>query len=104
MHHLAERVIPASHPSLPGHFPGQPIVPGVVILDAVLQVLRDWRPDSKLVALPNVKFLSPLLPGEAFVIELSQEDASRPVRFECRTGERRLTQGQIRLHATDGLT
>ena len=98
MHYLVERTIPVSHRSLPGHFPGQPIVPGVVILDAVLQALRDWRPDSKVAAFPNVKFLSPLLPGEAFVIELDQEEASRPVRFECRAGERRLTQGQIRLY------
>jgi 3-hydroxyacyl-[acyl-carrier-protein] dehydratase len=97
MHHLAERVIPASHPSLPGHFPGQPIVPGVLILDVVVQALREWRPHSRVAALPNVKFLSPLLPGEPFSIELSQEDASRPLRFDCRAGERRLAQGQITL-------
>ncbi len=34
---MIERVvtIPADHPSLPGHFPGRPIVPAVVILDEV---------------------------------------------------------------------
>ena len=32
--------IAPSHPSLPGHFPGQPVVPGVVILDAVQQAIE----------------------------------------------------------------
>ena len=30
--------IPLEHPCLPGHFPRQPVVPGVVILDAVQSV------------------------------------------------------------------
>ena len=33
------RVISADHPSLPGHFPGMALVPGVVILDEVLAAL-----------------------------------------------------------------
>ena len=37
------RVIRADHPSLPGHFPGAPLVPGVVILDEVLEALIEWR-------------------------------------------------------------
>ena len=32
--------IPADHPALPGHFPGQPIVPGVVVLDRVVEVIE----------------------------------------------------------------
>ena len=32
--------VAADHPALPGHFPGRPIVPGVLLLDAVLQAMR----------------------------------------------------------------
>ena len=36
----ATRIIRADHPSLPGHFPGAPLVPGVVILDEVIAGYR----------------------------------------------------------------
>jgi 3-hydroxymyristoyl/3-hydroxydecanoyl-(acyl carrier protein) dehydratase len=32
--------VPREHPSLPGHFPGRPIVPGVVLLNLVLEAIR----------------------------------------------------------------
>jgi len=32
------------HPSLPGHFPGNPVVPGVVILEEVLEAIRQTEP------------------------------------------------------------
>ena len=35
--------IAASHPALPGHFPGQPIAPGVLLLDLVLEHAERWR-------------------------------------------------------------
>ena len=37
------RAIRADHPSLPGHFPGTPLVPGVVILDEIVAALAEWR-------------------------------------------------------------
>ncbi|RBC43168.1 hypothetical protein BRN41_12545, partial [Xanthomonas oryzae pv. oryzae] len=33
-------VVPHDHPCLPGHFPGRPVVPGVVVLDHVLQAVE----------------------------------------------------------------
>jgi 3-hydroxyacyl-[acyl-carrier-protein] dehydratase len=39
MNFEGRRTISADHPSLPGHFPGTPIVPGVVILDEILAAL-----------------------------------------------------------------
>jgi 3-hydroxymyristoyl/3-hydroxydecanoyl-(acyl carrier protein) dehydratase len=75
-------VISADHPALAGHFPGNPIVPGVVILDEVLQTMTVWRPAGRLFSMPNVKFLAPLRPEQAFTIRLVDAGAGR-VRFEC---------------------
>lgn len=69
--------IDAAHPALAGHFPGRPVVPGVVMLERVAAALRDWRGER--VEKLNAKFLQPLLPDEEAVIELHEHGAE--VRF-----------------------
>jgi 3-hydroxymyristoyl/3-hydroxydecanoyl-(acyl carrier protein) dehydratase len=56
--------VPADHPSLPGHFPGHPVVPGVLLLDHVLQAVSRLT-GQDVAGLRQVKFASVLLPGEA---------------------------------------
>jgi 3-hydroxymyristoyl/3-hydroxydecanoyl-(acyl carrier protein) dehydratase len=70
-------LIEAAHPSLPGHFPGHPVVPGVVLLERVAAALQAWRGTA--VAALDAKFLKPLQPGEPAEIEL-HESGGR-VRF-----------------------
>ncbi|MGO4702918.1 hydroxymyristoyl-ACP dehydratase [Dyella sp. 2RAB6] len=84
--------IDPSHPSLPGHFPGQPLVPGVVLLEAVANALRDWR-GQRLARIAEAKFVAPLLPGETAELVLSESGAR--VRFELRRGELLLARGAI---------
>lgn len=55
--------VAADHPCLPGHFPGSPIVPGVLLLDRVMQALQQAT-GLRLSHLQQVKFISALLPGE----------------------------------------
>src|SRR3546814_9281220 len=50
-------VIGDDHPALPGHFPGRPIVPGVVILDRVLDAIEAAHGPLGALRLPQVKFL-----------------------------------------------
>jgi 3-hydroxyacyl-[acyl-carrier-protein] dehydratase len=71
--------IDASHPSLPGHFPGQPIVPGVLLLDHVLSGIaaQTGRPVARL---QQVKFAAALLPGEEAQVAFDI-GASPSVRF-----------------------
>jgi 3-hydroxymyristoyl/3-hydroxydecanoyl-(acyl carrier protein) dehydratase len=66
--------IDASHPALAGHFPGNPVVPGVVVLERVAAVLHAWRGER--VEKLDAKFVQPLLPDEDAVIEL-EADAAR---------------------------
>lgn len=70
--HSATLRVPATHPALTGHFPGNPIVPGVVILDAVICAAEAWLGgDFHVHGLSHAKFLAPLKPDEAARIELA---------------------------------
>lgn len=90
------RVIRADHPTLPGHFPDAPLVPGVVILDEVLAALMEWREDSQLTGIRTVKFLAPLKPEQPFTICLSAEnERSGEVNFCCRAEDRVIVEGRL---------
>lgn len=78
--------ISPEHPSLPGHFPGQPVVPGVVTLSLVESALGQWLDQPvNLVEAPMIKFHRPVLPGQALEIafkSLSEASAGFMVRSE----------------------
>jgi 3-hydroxyacyl-[acyl-carrier-protein] dehydratase len=58
-------LIDAAHPALPGHFPGRPVVPGVVVLDCVVRAAESCAGGPLAVTgLPQAKFAAPLRPGE----------------------------------------
>lgn len=73
--------IAADHPSLPGHFPGRPVVPGVVLLDhaAALVAAATGR---AVLGYAAVRFLHPVLPDEQ--VEVLAADAG----FEGRVAGR----------------
>ena len=61
-------IINSSHPTLAGHFPNNPIIPGVVILD---QVIRFWQQESghTVKSVLNTKFITLLRPDTACTID-----------------------------------
>jgi len=94
-----ERVttIRGDHPSLAGHFPGRPVVPGVVLLQEVLEVVRGVLPaELTVTGLPVVKFSSPLKPDECVTIEV-KGDAAAHAMFSCRVGQRLIASGVVEL-------
>ena len=86
-------VIEPDHPSLPGHFPGRPLVPGVVLLDRVIAAIETTHGPLGPLRLPQVKFMQPLLPGEEARVEL-EGDAPR-WRFRILRGETLLASGEV---------
>jgi len=88
------------HPSLPGHFPGAPIVPGVVLLERVLQAIEQvsGAPTAPL-RLPRVKFLRPLLPGETAEVHVeplaTARDGARRWQFRVLRGDEVLATGEV---------
>ena len=93
-----ERIVTigASHPSLAGHFPGHPVVPGVVMLGEIMNTIRQATGRNiEFVGMPSAKFLSPLTPEETLTIRLDQQ-ADGTMEFTCTTGSRVITSGCLR--------
>jgi 3-hydroxyacyl-[acyl-carrier-protein] dehydratase len=94
--HQATFVIAADHPSLPGHFPGTPVVPGVVVLDHVMQVSERWQGHGlRARGLKHVKFHSPLLPGQRADVSLELEGGA--LTFRVTRDDQPVAQGAFTL-------
>lgn len=83
------RRVAADHPAFAGHFPGQPLWPGVLLLAEVLEAVQASPALAvRLGERPTVaqaKFLAPVGPGDELGILL--HDEARGLRFEVRRGE-----------------
>ena len=89
-------IIEPDHPSIAGHFPGRPIVPGAVILDLATAWLTRNLPGTRVLALREVKFLSPVIPGDAVTIEIVEKLPDR-VTFIGSVGQRAAFRGRAEL-------
>lgn len=85
--------IPPDHPSLPGHFPGHPVVPGVVVLDRVVAAIEQAHGPLGAVRLPQVKFVQPLLPGQT--AEVLVEGEAPRWRFRVLRGDALVASGEV---------
>lgn len=98
---MREAAIDSDHPALPGHFPGHPTVPAVLILSRVIAAARRAYPDAKVNGIRKAKFLRRLGPDQPFDIELGTP-AEDTLKFACRAAGAVIVQGRLTLGDRDG--
>lgn len=111
---LAERLLRPDEPQFTGHFPGQPIMPGVLIAEALAQASGlllglsekiaggplPARPKMFFLAATNIKFQHPAVPGDVLRLRAMADRAfSKLFRFnvEASVGERIIATGSLML-------
>jgi 3-hydroxymyristoyl/3-hydroxydecanoyl-(acyl carrier protein) dehydratase len=70
---------PADHPTGPGHFPGNPVIPGAILLDELVAALF---PGDGCGAVLSAKFHHPVRPGDT--VAVSHRTEGEATRFEGR--------------------
>ena len=93
---VALKNVSANEPYFQGHFPGRPIMPGVLILEAMAQaagvlVFSDKAAQHTLansryyyVGIDNARFKKPVIPGDQLELEVTLERSLRGIgKFGC---------------------
>ena len=90
-----ERRFPADHPAAQGHFPGNPIIPGAVLLSETL-----WAIEARLgvslspCLVKSAKFARPVRPGDRVTIEYSGF-VKRGIKFTCAVEGQAVLSGEV---------
>ncbi|WP_341314602.1 AMP-binding protein [Paraburkholderia sp. IMGN_8] len=79
-----------------GHFPGLPILPGVVQVDWAMRLAAEHVPAvRKLASIDRLKFMAPVLPGALLNLTLAHDAARQRVQFAYRLDGRECASGVI---------
>jgi acyl-CoA synthetase (AMP-forming)/AMP-acid ligase II len=99
--YACDAIVLATHPALPGHFPGRPIVPAAWILTLVASACREaWGGRSAPLRLQRARFRAPLPPETSIRIELRRVD-DREISFACTQGTTRIADGAFLLETRE---
>jgi len=92
--------IDAGHPAFAGHFPGVPVLPGVVLLDETLRAVEQANGGAgRRWTVGAAKFLKPVHPGETLTLEC-EPLPNGSMRFAVSSAGRPVANGVLRPAAT----
>jgi 3-hydroxymyristoyl/3-hydroxydecanoyl-(acyl carrier protein) dehydratase len=92
---------PSDHPALAGHFPERPLIPGVVLLDAIARAARTAFALGALDRVPRAKFTRPVDGGASIQLQLRRTALER-VAYEARLGDMLVAAGEMRFAEAAG--
>lgn len=100
-HHSVTLRIASDHPALAGHFPGSPIIPGVVLLDETLHAIEQAQPRGEPPTdwhIGAVKFHRVARPGDSLQIDF-QMQADGLLHFQVRAASALIASGTVKRRA-----
>jgi len=87
--------IAADHPAYQGHFPGMPLLPGAVLLDATIDALeKAGKGPAGYWEVSSAKFQSAVRPGESLTLH-HETLPNGSIRFAIRAADRAVANGLI---------
>ncbi len=95
-----------NEPFFPGHFPGKPIMPGVLIIEALAQTggilafksFPDIKGDVRFIGIDNARFRKPVIPGDQLKLVLEVLKHRREVwvfEGQAFVGDRRVAEARL---------
>jgi 3-hydroxyacyl-[acyl-carrier-protein] dehydratase len=105
---VARKLVSRNEPHFEGHFPGHPVMPGVLIVEALAQAgaifaarLTKFDPTRQVIyfmGIGGVKFRKPVVPGDVLrleVVPLRKGGAVWKMRGEARVGDTLVAEAEF---------
>jgi len=77
--------VPAESPWFSGHFPGEPILPGIALIhivkEAIVQKVLKKGEKFQFHSLKRVRFTRPVRPGDRLLVNISADDTGEEIWF-----------------------
>jgi 3-hydroxymyristoyl/3-hydroxydecanoyl-(acyl carrier protein) dehydratase len=84
-----------NHPCLVGHFPGNPIVPGAIIMDGIINGIKNKINKITIINILNVKFLEVLKANVLVRVEIQQNQTL--LKFNAFNENNLIVSGQLKI-------
>ena len=105
---VARKLVSRNEPFFDGHFPGHPVMPGVLIIEALAQAgallaarTAAFDPATQVVyfmAIDNAKFRKPVIPGDVLTLEvvpLRKGGRIWKLRGEAKVGDALVAEAEL---------
>ena len=106
---LALKNVSINEPFFPGHFPHHPVMPGVLVIEAMAQAAailtfktRGLKPDENsvyyFVGIDEARFKRPVFPGDQLLLEVTIERSMRGIwKYDgkARVGDALVAEGKL---------